>query len=195
MTIDEKIAHLQAAAMEDARAEGNTIIKKHLDTLENLFEEHKSEAIRQADTRIKAETVNAKQQLNMATSKAQIELKRELSQTQNQLKAKLFDEVKALLNEYMQSEEYTQLLILYINKAAHFANGEELTIYINPTDEHIKACLEEYTGMTVTISREDFVGGMRAVVHGRNILIDHSFKGALEAEYDRFVFEGGAGIE
>lgn len=195
MTIEEKISHLQESAMAAARSEGNAIITQHLTTLEGLFEQHKAEALSQTDTRIKAETTSSKQQLNMATSKAQIELKRELSQTQKQLKKELFKEVNQLVQEFMQTDDYKHLLVRYIDKASHFANGEELTIYINPTDSDKKEYLEEHSGMMLTISKEDFIGGIRAVIHGRNILIDHSFKGGLEKEYDNFLFEGGAGIE
>ena len=94
----------------------------------------------------------------------------------------------------MKTEEYKRLLIKYIENAAKFANGAAMTIYINPTDEDKKEYLEEHTGVTVTVSKEDFIGGIRTVVHERNILIDHAFKGAIEREYQKFVFGGGTGI-
>ena len=194
MTIEEKIFHLQTAAMEEARAEGNAIIKQHEDALNGVFEQHRAEAVRQSETRIKAETVNGQQQLNMAMSKAQLELKREYGQTQNELKKELFEEVEELLQNYMKTDEYRDLLVQYIEKAARFAGGESMTIYINPTDADKKDYLEEHTGMRLTVSKEDFVGGVRAVVHDRNILIDHAFKGALESEYQKFMFKGGAGV-
>ncbi len=194
MTIEEKIFHLQTAAMEEARAEGNAIIKQHEDALNGVFEQHRAEAVRQSETRIKAETVNGQQQLNMAMSKAQLELKREYGQTQNELKKELFEEVEELLQNYMKTDEYRDLLVQYIEKAARFAGGESMTIYINPTDADKKDYLEEHTGMRLTVSKEDFTGGVRAVVHDRNILIDHAFKGALESEYQKFMFKGGAGV-
>ena len=193
LTIEEKLAHLQTAAMEEARAEGSAIIRQHQNALEELFREHREEAIRQSETRIKAETTNAEQQINMAASKAQIELKRELSKTQTDLKQRLFQEVEQLLNEYMHTEDYKNLLVSYIEKAAAFAGSEPITIYINPTDESIKAYLEEHTGLLLTISKEDFTGGIRAVIRGRNILIDYSFKGSLETARRKFLFEGGTG--
>ena len=76
-----------------------------------------------------------------------------------------------------------------------FAGGQSLIIYLNPTDMDKKDDLEDYTGMTITISREDFMGGMRAVLPEKNILMDYSFKGALEKEYEEFTFKGGGGIE
>ena len=130
----------------------------------------------------------------MATSKAQIELKRELSTTQKELKNRLFDEVEQLMKEYMITEDYKRLLISYIGKAAAFAGATPMTIYINPTDADKKDFLEEHTGLTLTLSKEDFVGGIRAVVHEKNILIDYSFQSSLTAQREKFVFEGGAGV-
>jgi len=181
--------------MEEARAEANAIMKQHEDALMGVFEQHRTEEIRQSETRVKAERVHANQQLNMAMSKAQLELKRELSKTQNELKKDLFREVEELLQEYMKTEEYRSLLVEYIRKAAKFADGAAMTIYINPTDADKKEYLEEYTGMMLTVSKEDFIGGVRAVIREKNILIDHAFKGALENEYQKFSFKGGAQIE
>ena len=43
----------------------------------------------------------------------------------------------------------------------------------------------------LTVSAEDFRGGVRAVIRSRNILIDNSFKTQLRNEYDKFMFAGG----
>ena len=66
-----------------------------------------------------------------------------------------------------------------------------MTIYLNPSDEEKRSSLEDATGIHLTISAEDFTGGIRAVIRSRNILIDHSFKTALRNEYDKFLFSGG----
>jgi len=195
VTLEEKISHLQSAAMEEARAQGNAIIKQHEEALQSVFEQHRAEAVRQSETRLKAEATNARQQLNMAASKAQLELKRELSRTQGELKNKLFDEVLRLVEDYMKTDDYKRLLIAYIESAARFANGETMTLYLNPSDEDKITYLQEHTGMTLTMSKEDFIGGIRAVIPGRNILIDHAFKGAIDNLYHKFSFKGGAGIE
>lgn len=195
MTLEEKIAHLQESSMEEARSEGNQIIKSHSDALQHIFNEHKAEALRQSETRIKSETTRARQQLNKAMAKYQIELKREQSKCQTELKDRLFQEVNELVDAYMNTPEYRDYLAAHIIKAAKFADGEDLTLFINPTDEDKKAELEARTGMNLTISREDFIGGIRAVIHKRNILIDHSFKSALSTEYDKFLFVGGGSLD
>lgn len=194
MTIEERVAHLQEAAMLEARTRANTIVNQHEAMLRSVLNQHKGEANRQADMRIKAEMISARQQQNMAVSKAQLELKREYGQRQKELKQELLAEVQEQLREFMKTDRYRELLAAYIDKAAHFTNGEGMTIYINATDADKKEWLEERTGMELTISKEDFVGGIRAIVKGRNVLIDHAYKGAMEEELQNFMFRGGSGI-
>ena len=191
MTLEEKIAHIQSVSMEEARAEGNEIITAYKTALEKVFEDHKKEAVRQSQTRVRAESTNARQQKNQAMAKAQLDLKR---QQGKELKNKLFAEVADLVRDFMKTPDYDAFLVKCIESALEFASGEEMTIYINPSDRDKKEKLEEKTGAALTISTEDFMGGMRAVLRGRNILIDHSFKASLENEYDQFIFSGGDDI-
>ena len=121
----------------------------------------------------------------------QLELKREMGKIQTELKTELFEEVQLKLLAFMRTEEYKEVLIRYIEKAAQFASGMAMTIYINPSDADKKTYLEERTGMTLTISKVDFIGGVRAVVPEKNVLVDYAFKGALENEYQKFQFRGG----
>lgn len=194
MTLEEKLAHLQASSMEAARAEGNATIDNYRDALEKVFKDHKEEMRWQSETRIKAEQSNARQMLNQAAARTQLELKRKTGKVQVELKDKIFEEVHTLIQDFMQTKEYEDYLVKSIRKAAEFAPGEETTIYINPTDEKRLSALEDATGARLTVSTEDFIGGTRAVIRDRNILIDNSFKTQLRNEYDKFIFSGGDGI-
>lgn len=193
MTLEEKIAHLQATSMEQARAEGNAIIDSHKEALEKLFEDHKAEALRQSETRIKAETTNAKLSYNQALAKSQIEIKRRQGKVQQELKDKVFEEARSLIDDYMKTEAYSDFLVKCIHNAKHFAGADPVVIYINPSDDSKRSDLEDVTGVRLTVSAEDFIGGIRAVIRSRNILIDNSFKTQLRNEYDRFLFAGGDG--
>ena len=51
MTLEEKLTYMQTVSMEQARAEGNAIIDAHREALEKIFSDHKSEMMRQAETR------------------------------------------------------------------------------------------------------------------------------------------------
>ena len=193
MTLEEKISHLQATSMEQARAEGNAIIDAHREALEKIFEDHRAEALRQSETRVKAETTNAKPSLNQAAAKSQLEIKRRQGKVQQELKDKVFEEVLGLVNDYMKTEAYDDFLIKCIQQAKHFAGREPVVIYINLSDESKRSDLSDATGVHLTISAEDFIGGVRAVIRSRNILMDNSFKTQLRNEYDKFLFLGGDG--
>lgn len=191
MNLEEKITHLQEAVMNEARMQGNHIYETHRTALERLFEEHKEEARKQSEIRIKSGTTSARTRLNKAKADVQTNIKREEGKCKDRLKKELFQEVELLVEEYMKTPEYMEYLSGCIVKASAFANGEELTIFLNPSDEDKKAELEARTGMHLTISKEDFTGGIHAVIRGKNILIDRSFKSAIAEEYDAFTFPGG----
>ncbi len=192
MTAQEKTDHIREAAMTEARDAADQIVQEHRDAREKLFEQHKQEQEAQAQSQIEAETSSRQQKLNMAISKAQLMQKRSNGQTVTKLKNDLFKEVEDLLQSYMQTDAYKDLLVKYIQEAADYAKGADMTIYINPTDSDKKDALEQQTGVTLTVSEEDFIGGMRTVIREKNILIDHAFKGALDQQRQTFMFKGGA---
>ncbi|MGC4020370.1 MAG: V-type ATP synthase subunit E [Muricomes sp.] len=194
MTLEEKIANLRIASMKEARAEGNAIIDNYREALQKVLEDHKEEAVRQSETRVKAETISAKQQLNQEQARSQLELKRIQGKLQQDLKDKVFEEVSALIQDFMKTDAYKDYLLKCIKKAAAFAGNDSMVIYINPSDKDLLAELEETCGVKLTISEEDFTGGIRTVIRSRNILIDDSFKTSLQNEYDKFFFLGGGGI-
>ena len=194
MTLEEKFSHLQTTSMEQARAEGNAIIDSHREALEKVFEDHKAEARRQAETRIKAGTTNARLSLNQAAAKSQLEIKRQRGKVQQELKDKVFEEALSLVQDYMKTDAYNDFLLKCIRQAVRYAGTDPVTIYINPTDESRRGDLEDAARVRLTISAEDFIGGVRAVIRNRNILMDNSFKTQLRNEYDKFMFLGGDGI-
>ena len=94
----------------------------------------------------------------------------------------------------MKTEDYNDFLVRCIRQAVRFAGEDPVIIYINPSDEKKRSDLEDATRVHLTVSAEDFIGGVRAVIRSRNILIDNSFKTQLHNEYDKFMFLGGDGI-
>ena len=75
-------------------------------------------------------------------ARAQIELKREQGKCQTDLKNRLFKRVLVLVKEYMKTDDYKKILEKRIQKSLDFADGEEILIYINPSDAHLKDDLE-----------------------------------------------------
>nr|WP_330394648.1 hypothetical protein [Lachnoclostridium sp. An131] len=192
MTTEEKLQHFTMYAMEEARNKSNTMLREYTDALEKIFQEHKEKKKRQADLEIKTETARLVSENNKQASEAQIEIRRMLSKRQAELKDKLFVEVKDMLARFAETREYHQMLVRQFREAMEFAGGEEIILYIDPSDAQIQYSIEAEIGAPVTVSTYSFQGGTRAVLPARNILIDNSFETKIAEAKEHFQLKGGA---
>ena len=74
-----------------------------------------------------------------------------------------------------------------IQEACDFAGEDALVVYLDPADQELAARF----GFAPVVSKEAFMGGMRAVIRSKNILIDNSFATLLREAKEEFVFAGG----
>ena len=180
MTTEEKLKYFEESSLEEARKQASAMIEEYKVNLDKVEKEHKATTLRQSDLQLKTESDNLKRNNNMALSK------------ENELKEKLFVEVKQLLEDYMTTSAYQQLLIKQIKNIQKEAGSGKLILYIDPADSDKRSSLQVATGAPVTVSEYSFMGGTRAVLQDRNILIDNSFASKLEKLKADFSFNGGA---
>lgn len=195
MTIDEKLQHFYEVSIDEAKEDAAQAIQAHKETLSQMLEEHKQSQRQTADAQIKAEAEHVRREVNKALSAEQITLKRNWSQKQEEMKQKLFAEVKSLTEQFMQTPEYEDYLCRKITEASAFAEGDEIHIYLSAADKNKLESLKEKTGVSLTVSDEAFTGGIRAEIPGKNILIDDSFSTGLENMCKEFKFDGGLNHE
>ena len=167
MTIDEKLSHFYDITVEEAHEKAAAILDEHKAALEKMAEENK------------------------ALSAEQLTIKRDWTRKQNELKEKIFSEVKGLLESFTKTPEYENYLTAKIKEALDFAGNDEITIYLSPEDSSFAEKLQQTTGAAILLSKDSFLGGIRATIPHKNILIDHSFAGNFEAAYKEFKFDGG----
>ena len=192
MTTEEKLQHFTMYAMEEARNKSNAMIREYTDAPEKIFQEHQEKKRRQADLEIKAETVRLVRENNKRFSEEQIEIKRTMSKRQAEIKEKLFVEVRDMLARFAETREYRQMLVRQLREAIEFAGGEEIILYLDPSDAQSQYSVEAEIGAPVTVSTYSFLGGTRAVLPARNILIDNSFETRLAEAKEHFRLKGGA---
>lgn len=191
MTIEEKLLHFNDYAMEDARLQSAEQLDEYKKALEQIFQEHKEEKRRQEELQIKTETEQIIRDNNKEFSQEQIQIRRMVRQKTEELKDKLFVEIKDRLGRFMDTPAYSEMLVRQMKEALEFAAGQEMMIYIDPADSSKQMELEAKIQAPITVSQYSFSGGMRAVIPSKNILIDHSFETKLIEEKERFVFKGG----
>ena len=85
----------------------------------------------------------------------------------------------------LETPKYDALLEAQIKKEKAFAGSSEIHIYIDPSDKEKQNLLSLRTDCDIRVSQYPFLGGTRAVIASKNILIDNSFETKLkEAEQD-----------
>ena len=170
MTTEEKLQNFYNHSLDSANREAERVIGDHQKALDKIFEEHKATARRQAEEEIAAETEKAKRDVNKTLSADQLHIR---------------------LTAYKKDPSYEEYLERKIREAVTFAGNDKLTLYLDPSDEAHKASLEQKLSVTLTISAMPFLGGVRAVIPEKNILIDNSFETLLNEERENFIFHGG----
>ena len=187
----QKLSHFYDITVEEAHEKAAAILDEHKAALEKMAEEHKTLSEENAQTQIKAETASARREINKALSAEQLTIKRDWTRKQNELKEKIFSEVKGLLESFTKTPEYENYLTAKIKEALDFAGNDEITIYLSPEDRSLAEKLQHTTGTAIQLAKDSFLGGIRATIPQKNILIDHSFAGNFEAAYKEFKFDGG----
>jgi vacuolar-type H+-ATPase subunit E/Vma4 len=151
-----------------------------------MLKDHKEAMQRKTASLLEIESGKLVQEKNRRMAVENLDYRRRLNEKTDELKEVLFTEVSQKLSDYMKTPDYEECLKKQITEALAFARGDKMTIYINPSDEEKKRALEKATGATLTVSATDFIGGTRAVISERNILIDRSFLTKIEEEKDSF---------
>ena len=190
MTTEEKLQHFLDTCMEDARTRSGRMLDEYVSALEQTFAEHQADARRHAQMQIRQETEKIEREINKQLSIEQIDLKRMLGQKQEELKDKLFVELKDMLANFLETREYQQLLERQIDEAVAFAGDDEIIIYLDPVDEDKRQRLALHHGTAqIRTSEYSFTGGCRAVIPSRHILIDNSFQTRLDEARETFHFD------
>lgn len=195
MTIEEKLQHFYDSSVEEAYQEAAQMIEEHKKNLDEMLSEHKSSRRQSAEAEVKAEAENARREVNKALSAQQLMIKRNWTKKQNELKDRLFTEVQSLLEDFVKTPEYDSYLCRKIKEAQDFAGKDELHIYLTPSDSSRLETLSRKTGAALRLADEEFIGGIRAIIPGKNILIDNSFREAFLACKKEFKFDGGPRYE
>ena len=195
MTIDEKLQHFYDVLYRGSKRRCRKKIQEHRESLSQMLNEHKDARRQGAEAEIKAEADHVRREINKALATEQITLKRHWSRKQEELKDNLFSAVRKKVDAFMQSPEYLDYLCKQIRNVQEFAGTDPVYISISSGDSDKLDILTAKTGAELTLSKDDFIGGVRAAIPEKNIMIDNSFLEELESMRKEFKFDGGLNHE
>ena len=185
MTIEEKLKHFYDTSVDEARRQAEKDVREHKEALDAALEEHKKMSLGNAASSRKAEIANAKREINKALSAEQLHIRRNWTARQSRLKEKLFADVRVQILKFMESPRYEEYL----------CTNDEIQIYLSKEDEPRLKSITVKTGFPLKVSDESFIGGIKAIIPEKNILIDNSFEEGYQAAYREFKFDGGPAHE
>lgn len=188
MEISEKLDIFFEAAIEAANKQSAEILEEQKEAYQQAVEDYEKSKLSGRKMRERAMEARVKKEANRRVSEQAMLQKRACHEAVEQKKEALFAMVEEKLKNYCGSREYEDNLIRRIKQAKAFAKGEEIRIYLAPTDRAKKERLERETGVSLEVSEENFIGGIRAVIAAKNILIDETFAGRLRHEKDHYSF-------
>lgn len=166
-------------SIQAAEQQASDIMDKYKAGLDEMFENHKKLYSKSAKETLKTKKTIIERNFRKERSDKETELKRQLTSANQMYKEKIFDEVNKLLNDFKSSSEYFNYLCDRIKYAIDFADGDEIEIYIDPDDSSLKDKLESALHSAININESSFIGGIRAIIPSKNILIDETFESKL----------------
>ncbi|MEY8339409.1 V-type ATP synthase subunit E [Lachnospiraceae bacterium 62-35] len=188
MTTEDKLQHFLDFCMRDVRTRSSKMLDDYEAALKQNFEEHKAEAESRAKEQIRIQRETIRREVNKQLSMKQLDIKRTLSEKQNELEDMLFVELKDELAKFMDSPAYHLLLDRQIEAAREFAGDSEMVIYMDPADEDMISLLSHNHKVAIRVSDHSFLGGTQVIIPSKNILIDNSFSRKLEEARQNFTF-------
>lgn len=187
MTTDEKLQHFMEVSVNTASAKCQNIIEEYKAGMDKIYEDHKKESIKNAETLKKTTMAGMRRNLAKDFARQQQHIRRKLTHKQEELKDALFQEVLELLIEFKRSPDYEKLLVRQIKGSLDIAKDQDIYVYISPEDEAKLETLKRETGARISVSDFSFLGGTRAEIPAKNILIDNSFSSRFASTKNDFV--------
>ena len=184
MTIDEKLQHFMDVTTEKVNAENAKQMQEYEQGLEKVYEDYKETALRKSELALKLKEESLKKQMNADLAAEQILIREQTGKLLRELDEKLSSEVTGKLERYMATSAYETYLVNQAREIVKFADGDDVTVYIDPEDICHKNAISAGANVAVTVSEYSFGGGVRAVISKRGILIDQSFDTKLKEAFD-----------
>lgn len=182
MKTEEKLNEFKRLAVSEAE----NIRVKNLKHINIKIKEEASKGIKEAEAlsklKIDEEFHKSSQARNKELLEAKNLCKRKLIDLRKEYENNIFEHVERKLHEFTKTEQYVPYLISSIKKV--LKGG--MDIYFVKQDMMHTKIIKEELNINILESDEDFIGGFKAIMPNKNMVIDNSFKSRLLEERERF---------
>lgn len=193
MTTEEKLDAFYMNCLTAATEEARRQTSAHKAALEELYQEHIRQKNLQSEAELAVRREEMQRESNRALSEAQLKVRREYSARSQELKDELFRDVEKKLADFKQTPAYIDYICKKVNMALHLSSDREndILVYMDASDSGIVREVSSRCGVKIRMAEEAMLGGVRAVIPSRQLLIDFAFRDLLNEEKDAFTFRTG----
>lgn len=186
MEISEKLDIFFRSAIGAANEESEAILGEQTRIYEESLAEYEKMRQAQFETEERLMQKRIGKEMNRAVSEAVLQQKKEYHDRIEQCRNELFALVEEKLRAYRGTDEYRALLVKKINAAKELAKGQECTICLDAGDAPLLQELTQRAGCSLTVGKENFGGGIRAVIPSKNLLMDETLDRKLEEQRETY---------
>lgn len=185
MKVAEKIEFFSKIALKEAQDKRAQLLPEIHRQYMEACDKMTLEANKKYEKAIAEETYRAEQTKNREILQSNTEAKHSLIELRTQLTNDLFEGVSEMLTDFIETQEYFDLLEKNIAEVAkQYPQG--ITISICERDMTFKNSINKINGVEVVEGKDEMLGGFTAQVKGKNIFIDNSYRAKLEEARNSF---------
>jgi V/A-type H+-transporting ATPase subunit E len=187
-SIKKGLAAIANEILEDVKNESVTVIRDAEKKAEKLLRDAKTEA-EQSQARLLAETKEKGESDQKKTeSLTELEIKNKRLQVKEEYINAVFDKALARLKQFVESENYPDFLLDFIEEAVKKIESDKLVVYVNSKDREWLANgkideLSEKLNVNLTLANETEIclGGCIVKTPDGNLLYDNTFEKRLQS--------------
>lgn len=181
MNVQHKLEVFLEAALTEAHEKEAAITKETNEQFKEACEETTRAERKKAEERIRLE----KEKLSINNiSEAMFLSRKEVFKARELLINELFDAVHEKIVKFMETDEYLKYLETKIDQAIKKYGDSE--IILMPKDMKFAKHLKSKLNISVAESKENFLGGFKAAIKGKNAIYDNTFIERFDEQRKQF---------
>ena len=192
MNQSQKTSNFLKAINKFAKEQSDAIHKEVEQFKKQEIEKATQEGIKDAYELIQKEIGTKRSQIVSDIARREQNSRKELFSKRNEITQSVFDDVKAKLSEYVNSNSYAQYIKKSALQIAKLFENNDCVVYIREQDsdkaDMIKSIIAD---CTVEFDESIELGGIKAHCKALNILADNTLDSKLDDEYAWFAENSG----
>ena len=184
MNQEKKLEYFAQLISKEVEAKKLKARRQMAADMEKAIADALSAAETEAEQHIKNERQAIQKAQNKRRTEAKAQARRQLASLREELTAKLLEEVKTTLDDFIHSHEYESHLIDNIQTALANSKHNFTYIQLTPNDMRLSHAIQEATGLTPEVGSESAIGGFKLLSANRGIAADFTFAPRLASAAD-----------